>query len=37
MQFYSLINWEGALELGLQNESLNGTLVERIYAAIQIL
>jgi hypothetical protein len=35
MQFYSLINWEGALELGLQNESLKGTPVERAYADVE--
>ena len=32
MQFYSLINWEGAIKLGLQSESFNGDAAERALA-----
>lgn len=35
MQSYSLINWEGALELGLQNESFNGDPVEQALADVE--
>ena len=35
MQSYSLINWEGALELGLQNESFNGGPVEQALADVE--
>jgi hypothetical protein len=35
MQLYSLINWEGALELGLQNESFTGDAVERALANVE--
>ncbi len=32
MQAYSLLDWEGAVKLGLQGESFNGGLVERTLA-----
>ena len=32
MQGYSLIDWDGALELGLQNESFQGDAAERAWA-----
>lgn len=35
MQSYSLIDWEGALELGLQNESFNGDPVEQALADVE--
>lgn len=35
MQMYSLINWEGAIELGLQNDSFNGGEVERALANVE--
>lgn len=35
MQFYSLINWEGAIELGIQNESFNGDPVEQALANVE--
>jgi hypothetical protein len=35
MQTYSLLDWEGALELGLQNESFNGDLVEQALADVE--
>lgn len=35
MQSYSLINWEGALELGLQNESFYGDPVEQALADVE--
>lgn len=35
MQMYSLINWEGAVELGLQNDSFNGDDVERALANVE--
>ena len=35
MQAYSLLDWEGALNLGLQNESLNGPPVEQALAKVE--
>ncbi len=35
MQSYALINWEGALELGLQNESFYGDPVEQALADVE--
>lgn len=35
MQLYSLIDWEGAIKLGLQNESFNGDAVERALANVE--
>ncbi len=35
MQLYSLLNWEAALELGLQNDSFNGNDVERTLAHVE--
>lgn len=35
MQLYSLINWEGAIELGIQNESFSGTPVEAALANVE--
>ena len=35
MQLYSLINWDGAVELGLQNESFSGDSVERALANVE--
>lgn len=35
MQFYSLINWEGAIELGIQNESFSGNPVEAALANVE--
>ena len=35
MQAYSLIDWEGALNLGLQNESFNGPPVEQAMAKVE--
>ena len=35
MQFYSLINWEGALDLGVQNESFQGDPVEQALANVE--
>lgn len=32
MQAYSLINWEGAVNLGIQNESFTGDMAERAMA-----
>ncbi len=32
MQAYSLVDWDGAVELGLQNERLDGTEVDRALA-----
>ncbi len=32
MQAYSLINWEGAIKLGVQNESFSGDAAERALA-----
>jgi len=35
MQFYSLINWEGAISLGFQNESFSGPPVEQALANVE--
>jgi hypothetical protein len=35
MQSYSLINWEGAIGLGIQNESFNGPPVEQALANVE--
>ena len=35
MQVYSLINWEGAINLGIQNESFNGDQVEQALANVE--
>ena len=35
MQVYSLINWEGAITLGIQNESFNGDQVEQALANVE--
>ena len=35
MQTYSLLNWEGAVKLGIQNESFKGDAVERAIADIE--
>lgn len=35
MQAYSLIDWEGAVELGLQNESFTGDAAERAVAEVE--
>ena len=35
MQAYSLINWEGAVKLGLQNESFTGDLAECEMAGVE--
>ena len=35
MQIYSLVNWEGALSLGLQNESFSGPPVEQALANVE--
>ncbi|NQT27043.1 hypothetical protein HQ585_16940 [candidate division KSB1 bacterium] len=35
MQSYSLIDWEGAVELGLQNESFSGNETERAVADVE--
>jgi hypothetical protein len=35
MQTYSLINWEGAIMLGIQNESFNGPPVEQALANVE--
>ena len=35
MQLYSLLNWEGAIELGVQNESFSGDGVERALANVE--
>ncbi|MDP8211417.1 MAG: hypothetical protein RAO94_07395 [Candidatus Stygibacter australis] len=35
MQAYSLINWEGAVKLGVQNESFSGTEVEQTLADVE--
>lgn len=35
MQIYSLLNWEGALSLGLQNESFSGPPVEQALANVE--
>jgi len=35
MQAYSLIDWEGAVRLGVQNESFNGETAERAIADVE--
>jgi len=35
MQAYSLINWEGAIKLGVQNESFSGDAAERALANVE--
>ena len=35
MQAYSLINWEGAVKLGVQNESFTGDMTERAMADVE--
>ncbi len=35
MQAYSLIDWEGAIRLGVQNESFSGSEVERALANVE--
>jgi len=35
MQGYSLINWEGAVKIGFQNESFTGDAVERAIANVE--
>ena len=35
MQIYSLVNWEGALSLGFQNESFSGPPVEQALANVE--
>ena len=35
MQAYSLIDWEGAVNLGLQNESFTGDAAERVVADVE--
>ena len=35
MQGYSLIDWEGAIKLGIQNESFTGDAVERALANVE--
>jgi hypothetical protein len=35
MQIYSLIDWEGAVKLGLQGESFNGDAAERAIADVE--
>jgi len=35
MQLYSLLNWEGAIELGIQNEGFSGDPVERALANVE--
>ena len=35
MQIYSLIDWEGAVKLGVQNESFIGDMVERAIADVE--
>ena len=35
MQIYSLINWEGAVKLGVQDESFTGDMVERAMADVE--
>ena len=35
MQFYSLLNWEGAIRLGIQNESFSGDAVEKALANVE--
>ena len=35
MQMYSLINWEGAIAVGVQNDSFNGGDIERTLANVE--
>ena len=35
MQAYSLLNWEGAIELGVQDNSFSGDLTERALADVE--
>ena len=35
MQTYSLIDWEGAIQLGVQNESFSGAPVEKTLANVE--
>ena len=35
MQIYSLIDWEGAVKLGIQNESFTGDMAERAIADVE--
>jgi len=35
MQIYSLIDWEGAVKLGVQNESFTGEIAERALADVE--
>ncbi len=35
MQLYSLIDWEGAVKLGVQNESFTGDMAERAIADVE--
>ena len=35
MQIYSLIDWEGAVKLGVQNESFTGNIAERAIADVE--
>ena len=35
MQLYSLIDWEGAVKLGVQNESFTGNMAERALADVE--
>jgi len=35
MQLYSLIDWEGAVNLGVQNESFTGDMIERAIADVE--
>lgn len=35
MQLYSLLDWEGAIEIGLQNDSFHGNEVERSLAGVE--
>ncbi|RLD25448.1 MAG: hypothetical protein DRI75_13345 [Bacteroidetes bacterium] len=35
MQTYSLLDWEGAVKLGVQNESFSGNAVERAIADVE--
>jgi hypothetical protein len=35
MQIYSLIDWEGAVKLGVQNESFTGDITERAMADVE--
>lgn len=35
MQIYSLIDWEGAIQLGVQNDSFTGDITERAMADVE--